>query len=103
MDGNMQIHPFYINCIDKESANPAFNIPSIQIYPNPFTDQIYLIGADGFTLTVFSEKGKTIHIQKITKPTEIIRFDQLDTGLYLFNIEKNGIATTVKVLKKNTR
>jgi len=71
----------------------------LKVYPNPFTGEIHLIGAEGCMLQVISISGAVVHIQKITNPDEIIRLDHLLPGMYLFRVEKGGKTKTVRVIK----
>ena len=98
MDGNLQIHSFYRDCLPC-SNNTALIDPQIVLSPNPFTDQLILKGAEGCTLTVFTESGVTVLTQKMADSVEPIRLDHLPTGLYFFYFEKEGKAKTVKAVK----
>ncbi|MDR1667154.1 MAG: cadherin-like beta sandwich domain-containing protein [Bacteroidales bacterium] len=72
----------------------------IALYPNPFTGELHLTGAEGCTLKVFSASGLTVHSQKITSPDETIRTEDLPNGLYFFRLEKDGKSKTIKAVKQ---
>ena len=72
---------------------------NLNIYPNPFTDEVRITGAQNCTLRVTDAKGVAVHIQQINNADEIIRLDQLSTGVYFFSVEKNGQIKTIKVVK----
>ena len=72
---------------------------NLKVYPNPFIDQINMMGANGCTLRVVDVTGATVHFQKITKPVETVHLEQLPAGLYFFHVEKNGMTCTIKTIK----
>jgi len=69
------------------------------VYPNPFTDEIRLIGAEGSTLQVISISGAVVHTQKITSSDETIWLEHLTSGMFFFRIIKSGKIETVKTIK----
>jgi len=95
MSGNLEIHPFYIP-LNNETE---FLTPTLMLSPNPFTDKVLIQGAEGCSLTVFTESGVNVFTQKITGTAEIISLDQLSAGIYFFYFEKAGKTKTVKALK----
>jgi uncharacterized repeat protein (TIGR02543 family) len=64
------------------------------IYPNPFTSEIQIKDAEGYTLTVIKASGTAVHTQKITGELETVSLGKLPAGLYFFKLEKNGKSTT---------
>ena len=73
--------------------------PNLNLYPNPFTDALHITGAEGCILSIFTESGAIVHIQKVVNPDEIIRLKHLPAGVFFFRIEKDGKAKTLKGIK----
>ena len=72
---------------------------NLQIYPNPFTGEVHITGAEGCTLRIITASGAVVHIQRITNPDEIIRIEHLPAGMYFFRVERDGMTKTVKAIK----
>ncbi len=72
----------------------------IVIYPNPFANKLHITGAEGCTLRVLNVIGATVCIQKLVNPDETVDLGQLSSGMYLFRLEKDGKAKTLKGLKR---
>ncbi len=87
--------------VEFELATGIENIftPDLQIYPNPFVNELYITGAENCTLRVMNIVGTAVHIQKISGANEIIHLEQLPAGVYFFRLEKDGQSKTVKILK----
>jgi uncharacterized repeat protein (TIGR02543 family) len=73
---------------------------AVTLYPNPFGAEVHLTGAAGCTLTVFTAAGASIHTQRVSGAEETIVLKNLPSGLYFFQLEKNGKARTVKAYKR---
>ena len=71
----------------------------LKVYPNPFTGEVRVVGAEGCTLQVISVTGALVHTQRIINPDETIRMEHLPTGMYIFRVEKDGKMKTVKAIK----
>ena len=71
----------------------------LKVFPNPFTGQLQLSGAEGSMLQVITESGSIVHIQNITSDIEILRLDELPAGIYFFRIEKEKKMQTMKIVK----
>ena len=84
--------PELTNIEDNFTSNP-------KVYPNPFTGEVHLTGAEGTTLQVVSISGAVVHIQRIAHPEEIIHIEHLPAGMYFFRVEKYGMTKTVKTVK----
>ena len=84
----------------------------LKVYPNPFTDRVWITGATTITtkgqaslLKVINAVGVIVHTQEINSPDETILLEHLPAGVYFFMVEKNEVAKernvkTVKVLKE---
>jgi hypothetical protein len=69
------------------------------LYPNPFTGSVHLTGAEGSVLQVITANGTVVHTQKVVNPDETINLEKLPAGMYLFRLEKDGKAKTIKAVK----
>lgn len=74
-------------------------VPALNIYPNPFTREVRLTGAEGYKLQVITVTGAVVHTQNITNPDETLRLEYLPTGVYFFRIGKGIQVKTVKIIK----
>ena len=87
--------------------------PDLNIYPNPFTDEVRITGigeieekgkkgkiGETVQLQVINSAGIVVYTQKITNPDETIRLEQLPSGVYFFTIESDGQSKTVKIVKE---
>ena len=95
MDGNLKQHAFH-PCLPNSNEMIA---SSLKISPNPFTDDVIVQGAEGCTLTVYTESGVSVYTQKIAGSNETIRIESLAEGVYFFYFEKEGKSQTLKSLK----
>ncbi|MDR1632305.1 MAG: T9SS type A sorting domain-containing protein, partial [Dysgonamonadaceae bacterium] len=83
-----------------ETAIPAVKDEStIELYPNPFTDKLYLKGAKGCTLRIYTPGGILVHIREVTASDEIVPLKHLRTGIYLFRLDKEGKTKTIWGIK----
>jgi uncharacterized repeat protein (TIGR02543 family) len=74
--------------------------PNLKVFPNPFTGEVRITGAEGCMLRVITADGAIAHTQKIESPDETLRLDYLPAGVYFFRFEKDGKAKTEKVVKE---
>jgi len=73
---------------------------SLQIYPNPFTDVVHIVGAYSNTpVHVINSAGAIVHTQTIANPDETIHLGHLPAGLYIIRLENNGMVKTEKIIK----
>jgi hypothetical protein len=73
---------------------------NIQIYPNPFTDELIISGAENSLLEIMDITGMKVFKQKISGNDEVIQFKKLSPGVYFFHIEKDKQVKIVKIVKK---
>jgi hypothetical protein len=86
--------------IDATAVIPVPLQTDINLYPNPFTSELHLTGAEGYTLRVFSITGVTVYAQKVVQTDEVISLGGIPSGVYFFSFEKDGKVETVKAVKK---
>jgi chitinase len=74
-------------------------IPSLSIYPNP-TESTLFFNAEisGANVSVINETGATVSVQKAHSNS--IDVSGLKTGVYLILVEKDGIKTVRRFIKK---
>ena len=83
----------------KVTRTEDFLDKDLKVYPNPFTGQLHLSGADGCALQVITENGAVVHTQKIIAPDEILLLEHLPAGVYFLRVEKERQMKTLKVVK----
>jgi hypothetical protein len=69
------------------------------LYPNPFSGEAHLAGAEGCTLQVLAANGEVVHTQHLASTEELIRLRRLPAGMYFFVLEKGGKTKTIKATK----
>jgi len=100
--------------VETVTAVETWHAASLQIYPNPFSGEVRIIGAVGaglapaqqqtgrgqpVPLQVINTAGNIVHTQIITSPDETINLAHLPAGVYFFRFENDGMTKTVKVMK----
>jgi len=75
-------------------------ITEMSVYPNPFVNTLYLTGAEGCLMRIFTINGNVIFVMKINNFTEIINLEHLPSGMYLLNLEKEGLSKMFKIVKQ---
>jgi GH18 family chitinase len=74
-------------------------IPSLSIYPNPTENTLFFNAeVSGANVSVINESGATVSVQKASNNS--IDVSGLKTGIYLILVEKDGIKTVRRVVKK---
>jgi len=83
-------------------TNLEFNsLQKISIYPNPFTNGLYVTGLNGISLlSIFDLNGKLIFTKKI-QSNEYVSVKSLISGTYFINIISGNRNLKMKVLKIN--
>jgi hypothetical protein len=66
-----------------------------RLYPNPFTDEFHIRDAEGSVLRIFNPAGRLVHTQEVTASDETIRLQRLETGVYLFRLDRDGKTTVI--------
>jgi len=74
--------------------------PSLNVYPNPFTDALQISGAENCRVSIMDIAGSLVDTHKIKGNQETIDLGQLSSGVYLLNIEKDNQTKVIKVIKK---
>ena len=74
--------PYYFVTLDNTGIIET-NLPTVQIYPNPTSDFIYIENIEPQSVSIFSLDGKLI---KTVENANIVDVRDLNDGLYLINI-----------------
>ncbi len=80
----------------------SLNNFSINVFPNPTTDNIQINFAEGYQQLDFELtdlNGRTLHSQKVQN-NEIIQLESLTKGLYLYHLHIDGKRQSGKLIKK---
>lgn len=88
-------------CEEIEVAIPTIKQPTTpNIYPNPFSDKLYIDLKETATITIYNNIGKII--LTTTKPPnqKYIDLSHLNTGIYYLQIETPTNRSTQKILKQ---
>lgn len=89
MDGNMQIHPFYCDCIPFcETSVQSIHSESIKLYPNPTTDKVFL--ETECNIKVYNAQG-TILQELFGNQVDLSEYPQ---GVYLLQV--NDVSVKVR-------
>ena len=71
------------------SAEENDHFPSLQVYPNPFSGELRIMGAEECLLQVITENGASALSQMITSPNETLNLEHIVQGVYFFRFEKD--------------
>jgi hypothetical protein len=75
---------------------------AMNVYPNPFTDNLYVDITDGYLpidVSVFSVTGKQIEVIQVTERNATLNLSHLSNGIYLLKVHYNRKTKMVKVIK----
>ncbi|PKV50190.1 putative secreted protein (Por secretion system target) [Aquimarina sp. MAR_2010_214] len=76
-------------------------INTTRIYPNPFTKSIqFKFGKSHANVTIFDALGRIVMALKTIESGKSIDLSNLDKGLYMVTIEKEGIKETKRIIKE---
>ena len=87
---------------DNVSASEEIFANEINIFPNPFTGSLRVVGdwLPSSILKVVNAAGTIVHTQTIHSDEETINVEHLSAGVYLFRFEKNDKTQTLRVVKE---
>lgn len=99
-NGNLQLENG--SAIDCETFHISdFESVDLEVYPNPFTNQLHLTYADDLevsSITIFDLQGKKhLFTEEVDSP--ILQVEDLSTGIYLLQLETNRGVITDKLIK----
>lgn len=96
---NMQAAIAYIQTLSRENFTEK---PSFNVYPNPFENEINIVGFDNpvnVKTEIYNAVGQKITENNFSGQT-IISTENLQAGIYFLKLTENGKTTTRKVVKK---
>lgn len=75
---------------------------TVDVYPNPFTDQLSIVSDQNVILTVeiFNSIGMLIKSETINDYSGIITLDNVNTGIYFIKINFENESTVKTIIKK---
>lgn len=90
------------NAVDYSiTSNFSIEQEKILLFPNPFTEKIFLQGIDeNCTVNIFNINGSCVHSQKISSNQEI-SLQALAAGAYIVVIQKDSSILERKIIIKN--
>lgn len=79
--------------------------PEVTIYPNPFTNQLFIKNAGQFEMfTICDIHGKILISEKLTKnENAVINTESLKNGMYFLTVSNGQESKVFKVVKQNTK
>lgn len=85
------------NCLSTNETNAK---DKLKVYPNPFTDVIYISDVSKVkNIRISDITGKVV--RNISKPSSELRLSELPAGMYILILEMNdGTTQTIKTIKK---
>jgi len=85
--------------VDEELKVDGNTFATLAIYPNPFTENVYLKGINAdVNYTLFSVEGK--FIKQGTPTNSMIALPDLPNGMYLLQLSSENKTKTVKMIKQ---
>ncbi|MPT36637.1 MAG: T9SS type A sorting domain-containing protein, partial [Flavobacterium sp.] len=81
-----------------------FNAASVSIFPNPAVTTVTIKMMNNYSnasVTVFDMNGRQVIRQNLHNEESSINVDQLEAGVYIFNIVTDQGKTTKRVIKTN--
>lgn len=82
------------------SLNEVENNVSFGVYPNPANDFVTISDANGAEVRILDMLGRTLISKSVKSSNETISIDNLNNGMYMIQIVKDGKASTQKLIKK---
>ncbi|MDD2530142.1 MAG: DUF2436 domain-containing protein [Bacteroidales bacterium] len=82
------------------SLNEVENNVSFGVYPNPANDFVTISDANGAEVRILDMFGRTLISKSVKSSNETISIDNLNNGMYMIQIVKDGKASTQKLIKK---
>lgn len=97
-------HPSYPSCyVNIVLSAEQLELFDFKIYPNPFTERIYIENSRMETceLTILNGLGQTIKQTQINNDNQTIDLTELKAGIYFIRIDNHLNARTIKIVKKH--
>jgi hypothetical protein len=88
-----------LSCSVLLSTEDISTLTGITIYPNPFTNELRVSGADA-AITLYDYTGKIIISQKTTTAETTINTTGMAAGMYFLRVESGGGVKNFRVIKQ---
>ncbi|WP_066219888.1 CBM96 family carbohydrate-binding protein [Formosa haliotis] len=72
----------------------------VSLYPNPVTDEFTISRAAGSSMSIYNVLGKLVLQNQIETDQQPINISKLNSGIYFVRLNKKGVKTTKKLIKK---
>ncbi len=72
---------------------------TIEIFPNPTSDQLHINNVQGQHITIFNQMGQVVRELRNAGDHVVFDLSEFDSSMYFVQFEKNGKVITQKVLK----
>jgi uncharacterized repeat protein (TIGR02059 family) len=100
--------PAFSTVVTNNSTVTAANeidIPQANIYPNPFTKQLYIEHSEQFeSFSICDMLGKILVEEKLNKnETAVINTESLKNGMYFLKVSNGQESKVFKIVKQNTK
>lgn len=82
------------------SLNEVENNVSFGVYPNPANDFVTISDANGSEVRILDMLGRTLITKSVKSSNETISIDNLNNGMYMIQIVKDGKTSTQKLIKR---
>ena len=82
------------------SLNEVENNVTFGVYPNPANDFLTISDANGAEVRILDMLGRTLITKSVKSSNETISIDNLNNGMYMIQIVKDGKTSTQKLIKK---
>lgn len=72
----------------------------VQVYPNPFGEQIIIESVDASSIQLFDVSGKLLFNERVSSTNFVLNTASISAGIYMLNVLKtDGSVATFKVIK----
>ncbi len=83
------------------SSEKQLDVPTtVDVFPNPFTDQLAVKGGNSFSISILDLNGKVLYKNLNLKDVETLDLSHLQTGTYFVKFKINHHTGTKKIIKK---
>ncbi len=72
---------------------------TFSVFPNPFSDQLYIDTPETVDLTLLSIEGKVLFHDHISAGTTVLSLGFLAKGIYIFRVQNRNSVESIKVLR----
>ncbi len=89
-----------VNVLPENIGIPENSLLSVQAYPNPFVDEVTIMGLTGHTeIRILDSTGRLLSNQRTSEKMVKIKTQELNPGVYFFNVLASNLSKTFKLVK----